>query len=44
MGNLRDARGKKQLDVRIDFPAPPQAASASQWRAALVEPLRGGGR
>jgi hypothetical protein len=40
LGNLRDARGKKQLDVRIDFPAPPQPTSASRWRAAMAEPLQ----
>lgn len=39
LGNLRDARGGRQLDVRIDFPRPAVAATEAQWQAALAEPL-----
>ena len=39
LSNLRDAGGRRQLEARIDFPAPPQPALEAQWRAALSEPL-----
>ena len=39
LGNLRDERGDKQLQVRIDFPQAPKPATAAAWSAALSEPL-----
>lgn len=39
LSNMRDARGNKQLTLRIDFPAPARAIDAAQWQAALAEPL-----
>ncbi len=39
LGNLRDARAREQLVVRIDFPAPARPAAEAQWGAALSEPL-----
>jgi hypothetical protein len=39
LSNLRDAGGRRQLEARIDFPAPAQPAVEAQWRAALSEPL-----
>lgn len=39
LSNLRDAGGRRQLEARIDFPAPPQPALEGQWRAALSETL-----
>jgi hypothetical protein len=39
LSNLRDAGGRRQLEARIDFPAPPQPAAEAQWRAALSETL-----
>lgn len=39
LGNLRNAHGNGQWDVRIDFPAPAKSADAAMWRAAAEEPL-----
>jgi hypothetical protein len=39
LGNLRDAAGREQLEVRIDFPAAARTAPDSKWAAALSEPL-----
>ncbi|MEO8161211.1 MAG: hypothetical protein ABI588_07310, partial [Arenimonas sp.] len=39
LSNMRDASGRRQLNLRIDFPQPAQAASEAQWQAALAEPL-----
>jgi len=37
--NMRDAGGKRQLQARIDFPAPPKRADEAAWRAARTEAL-----
>lgn len=42
LGNLRDAAGREQLQVRIDFPAPARPAPDSQWAAASSEALVAG--
>jgi hypothetical protein len=39
LGNLRDAGGRRQLEARIDFPAPPVPAAEGAWRAARAETL-----
>jgi hypothetical protein len=39
LSNMRDARGRQQLDLRIDFPRPAQPVAEAQWQAALAEPL-----
>jgi hypothetical protein len=39
LGNLRDAGGRRQLEARIDFPAPPVPAPEAAWRAARAEAL-----
>jgi len=39
LGNLRDASGDRQLQVRIDFPDAPHPATPAQWSEALSEPL-----
>jgi hypothetical protein len=42
LSNMRDARGQRQLDLRIEFPLPPRPVDESQWQAALAEPLATG--
>jgi hypothetical protein len=42
LSNLRDARGERQAQVRIDFPQAARAASAGDWASALSEPLQAG--
>ena len=39
MSNLRDARGDKQMQVRIDFPDGPRPVAGGRWAAALSEAL-----
>ena len=39
LSNLRDAQARRQMEVRIDFPAPPRAADEAQWRVAASEAL-----
>jgi hypothetical protein len=39
VGNLRVAGGRRQLEARIDFPAPPVPAAEGAWRAARAETL-----
>jgi hypothetical protein len=39
LGNLRDAGGRRQIEARIDFPAPPEPALEEAWRAARAEAL-----
>jgi hypothetical protein len=37
--NLRAADGKRQLEARIDFPAPPRPVAEAAWQAARAEAL-----
>lgn len=39
LGNLRDDRGDRQLEARIDFPRPARPADEAQWRAFASERL-----
>lgn len=39
LSNLRDDAGNSQLEVRIEFPDPPQAADDAAFDRALAEPL-----
>ena len=39
LSNLRDARGDKQMQVRIDFPEGPRPVPGNRWASALSEAL-----
>ena len=39
LGNLRDDRGERQLEARIDFPRPGRPADEALWQRFAREPL-----
>jgi hypothetical protein len=40
LSNLRDDRGKRQLEVQIEFREPPRPVAAADWSRLAAEPLR----